>query len=124
MRNIFYALQIAIIFVASGWAHAHEGHNHLPVSPKKAVEIALETARTASETAQPELRLQQLDDSWRTLPTEAAKIQENGRGYYVVSVENKAQHKTLYVRILLNGQITDANFSGKFDEKPSVSNPR
>ena len=107
--------------MASGLANAHEGHNHLPVSPKKAVEIALETARAASETAQPELRLQQLDDSWRTLPTEAAKIQENGRGYYVVSVENKAQHKTLDVRILLSGQITGANFSGKFDEKPSVS---
>jgi hypothetical protein len=64
--------------------------------------------------------LERLDDSWRTLPVEASRIHENGRGYYVVSVENAAQRKTLYVQILLDGKITAANFSGKFDETASV----
>jgi hypothetical protein len=80
----------------------------------------LETARTASEAAQPALGLQRLDDSWGTLPVEAARIHENVHGYYVVGVKNASQNKTLYVRILLDGQITAANFSGKFNaEKPA-----
>ncbi|RYY73045.1 MAG: hypothetical protein EOO52_19430 [Gammaproteobacteria bacterium] len=120
MRKIFRVLAVSMIFVISGWAHAHEGHTHLPVTMKKAVEIALETARTASEEAQPALGLQRLDDSWRALPVEAARIHENVRGHYVVSVKNAAQNKTLYVRILLDGQVNAANFSGKFDdEKPA-----
>jgi hypothetical protein len=110
-------LAVAIIFGVSGWVHAHEGHAHVPVTMKKAVEIALETARTASQEAQPALGLQRLDDSWRALPVEAAQIHENQLGYYVVSVKNAAQNKTLYVRILLDGQITAANFAGKFDQK-------
>lgn len=117
MLKIFLGLAVAIIFVVSGSAHAHEGHAHLPVSMKKAIDIALETARTASVEAQSELGLQRLDNSWRTLPANAARIHENGRGYYVVSVENAAQRKTLYLRILLDGQINAANFSGKFDEE-------
>lgn len=81
---------------------------------KKVVDIALETARIASQEAQSELDLQRLDTSWRALPIEAARIYENGRGYYVVSVENPAQSETLYVRILLNGRVDAANFSGEF----------
>ncbi|MET0355768.1 MAG: DUF6488 family protein [Cellvibrio sp.] len=119
MRKIFHVLQITIIFAVSGWAYAHEGHTHLPlpVTMKKAVEIALETARTGTEETQPALGLQRLDASWRALPVEAAQIHENGRGYYVVSVKNAGQGKTLYVRILLDGQVDAANFSGKFDKE-------
>jgi hypothetical protein len=120
MRKIFRVLSVAIIFVVSGLTHAHEGHNHLPVTMKKAVDIALETARTASEEAQPALGLKQLDDSWAALPVEAARIHENVHGYYVVSVKNAARNKTLYVKILLDGQITGANFSGKFDKETSA----
>ena len=123
MRKIFHIIQIATIFMVSGWAYAHEAHNHnqFPVTMKKAVEIALETARTASEAAQPALGLQRLDNSWQALPIEAARIHENVHGYYVVSVKNPAQNKTLYVKILLDGKITGANFSGKFHEQPTAS---
>lgn len=112
--STFYVAIAVILLIAAGWTHAHEGHAHLPVTMKKAVDIALEIARDASQEAQPELELQRLDASWRVLPIEAARIYENGRGYYVVSVENPAQSETLYVRILLDGRVDAANFSGEF----------
>lgn len=100
---------------------AHEGHEHAPVTMKKAVEIALATARDASLSAQPGLELLQLDQSWRNLPASSAQIYENGRGYYLVSVANPAQAKTLYVRILLDGRVDAANFSGDFVSSAATS---
>lgn len=100
---------------------AHEGHEHAPVTMKKAIEIALATARDASINAQPALGLAQLDQSWRNLPASAAQIYENGRGYYLVSVANPAQAKTLYVRILLDGFVEAANFSGDFVSSSATS---
>jgi len=100
---------------------AHEGHEHAPVTMKKAVEIALAIARDASLNAQSGLGLPQLDQSWRNLPASAAQIYENGRGYYLVSVANPAQAKTLYVRILLDGRVDAANFSGDFVASAATS---
>lgn len=100
---------------------AHEGHAHVPVTMKKAVEIALATARDASLNVQPALGLPQLDQSWRNLPASAAQIHENGRGYYVVSVNNPAQAKTLYVRVLLDARVDYANFSGTFSASAATS---
>lgn len=112
--STFYVSMAVILLTVTAWTQAHEGHAHLPVTMKKAVDIALETVRNASQEAQSELDLQRLDASWRALPIEAARIYENGRGYYVVSVENAAQSETLYVRILLDGHVDAANFSGEF----------
>jgi len=78
-------------------------------------------ARDASLNAQPTLGLPQLDQSWRNLPASAAQIYENGRGYYLVSVANPAQAKILYVRILLDGRVVAANFSGDFVSSVATS---
>lgn len=102
------------------WVHAHEGHHHMPVTMKKAVEIALATSVDYTRKAPP-FGLPQLDDSWHNLPATAAQIHENGRGYYVVSVANPAQAKTLYVRILLDGTVEGANFSGEFSASAAAS---
>ncbi|MCE3252558.1 MAG: hypothetical protein K0Q67_1578 [Cellvibrio sp.] len=109
-----------VLWILSPWAQAHEGHEHMPVSIKKAVEIALATTR-AYTLAPPPFDLSQLDQSWRELPASAAQIHENGRGYYVVRVENPARAKTLYLRILLNGNIDGANFSGDFVSSAATS---
>ena len=85
-------------------ARAHEGHDHVPVTMKKAVEIGLVTTREYTRKVPP-FGLPQLDGSWYDLPDSAARIYENGRGYYVVSIENSAQAKTLYIRILLDGRV-------------------
>jgi uncharacterized membrane-anchored protein len=117
-------LQVSIVVIALlmlSIAQAHEGHDHAPVTMKKAVEIALATARDASLNAQPLLGLPQLDQSWRNLPASAAQIYENGRGYYLVRVANPVQTKTLYVRILLDGRVDAANFFGDFVSSAATS---
>lgn len=117
-------LQVSIsvlMLLAVPVTQAHEGHEHAPVTMKKAVEIALATARDASLSAHPGLGLLQLDQSWRNLPASSAQIYENGRGYYLVSVANPAQAKTLYVRILLDGRVDAANFSGDFVSSAATS---
>ena len=102
-----------ILWLLLPCAQAHEGHEHMPVSMKKAVEIALATTQDYTLNTPP-FGIAQLDKSWRELPVSAAQIYENGRGYYLVSVENSLQAKTLYLRILLDGSVDAANFSGTF----------
>ncbi len=114
MRRWLQVSIVVLMVLIVPVTQAHEGHEHAPVTMKKAVEIALATARDASINAQPALGLAQLDQSWRNLPAGAAQIYENGRGYYLVSVANPSQAKTLYVRILLDGRVDSANFSGDF----------
>lgn len=112
---------IVIVLALSPALHAHEGHDHAPVSMKKAVEIALASARDYT-LKQPPFGLKKLDGSWRDLPESAAQIHENGRGYYVVSLANPQQNETLYVRILLDGRVDGANFSGDFSASPPSPN--
>ncbi len=112
MRKLLQIVGATIVLFMVSVVQAHEGHEHGPVSMKKATEIALATARDASIKAQPALDLPQLDKSWRNLPESAAQIVENGRGFYWVKVENPAQAQTLYVRIMLDGRVDAANFSG------------
>jgi len=113
MNRLLKFSLLAIVLSFMPWVQAHEGHNHMPVTMKKAVEIALATTADYTRKAPP-FGLPQLDESWRNLPASAAQIHENGRGYYVVGIANPAQAKTLYLRILLDGSVDAANFSGVF----------
>lgn len=122
MRKLLQIFSATIMLMLVAVVQAHEGHEHGPVTMKKATEIALTTARDASLKAQPALDLPQLDKSWRNLPESAAQIVENGRGFYWVKIENPAQAKTLYVRIMLNGRVDIANFSG-VSTSSSAANP-
>lgn len=121
MRRLLPVSIAVLVLLTMLFAQAHEGHEHGPVTMKRAVEIALATAHDASLNAVPLLGLPQLDQSWRNLPASAAQIYENGRGYYLVSVANPAQAKTLYVRILLDGRVDAANFSGDFVSSVATS---
>ena len=121
MRRWLQVSIAVLVLLMASIAQAHEGHEHAPVTMKKAVEIALVIARDASLNAQPTLGLPQLDQSWRNLPASAAQIYENGRGYYLVRVANPAQAKILYVRILLDGRVVAANFSGDFVSSVATS---
>lgn len=121
MRRLLQVSIAVVVLIMMPFAHAHEGHEHGPVTMKRAVDIALATARDASLNAEPLLGLPQLDQSWRDLPASAVQIYENGRGYYLVSISNPAQAKTLYVRILLDGRVDAANFSGDFVSSAATS---
>lgn len=121
MRRLLQVSSAVLMLLILSIALAHEGHEHAPVTMKKAIEMALVIARDASLSAQPALGLPQLDQSWRSLPASAAQIYENGRGYYLVSVANPAQAKKLYVRIMLDGRVVAANFSGDFVSSVATS---
>lgn len=99
--------------IFSGLTLAHEGHNHMPVSMKKASELALAAAAEFTRT-KPSFADKPLTESWRDLPQSASTIYENGRGFYMVRVENEKAGKSLYVRVLLDGTIDSTNFSGNF----------
>ncbi len=55
-----------------------------------------------------------LPASWATLNQDKAAISEKGEGYYIVSVKNEEEKKTLFLLIGTNGNVYDANFTGLF----------
>ena len=91
---------------------AHGG-GHGPISQFKAVTITLDAADqfTAND---PGLGFGKLDSSWKGLSRDTSKVVTKGQGYYIVSVENKAEGKTMYVLMSASGDIYDANFTGEF----------
>lgn len=121
MRKLLRVFSPLLTLFFLSIAAAHEGHDHMPVTMKKAVEIALATARDASFAAQPALGLPQLEQSWRDLPVGAAQIVENGRGYYLVRVENPSQTKILHLKILLDGRVEAANVSDRVVSSAATS---
>ncbi len=56
-----------------------------------------------------------LDGTWGNTLDADKKISKKGKGYYIVSFDNKASNKMLYVLISDTGEIYDANYSGKFE---------
>lgn len=94
-------------------AAAHEGHNHAPVSIKSALEISVQSAKNYSIKASPFV-VGQLSASWASLSEQDAQIHENKLGYYVVSLHNPHEQRTLYFKILLDGTVAGANYTGNF----------
>ncbi|MEN0038747.1 MAG: DUF6488 family protein [Cellvibrio sp.] len=115
MKRLALLVCASLFLLVAPILSAHEGHDHTPVSMKKAVEIALATVHDYS-LKQPPFGLQSLDKSWRGLPQTAAQIHKNELGYYVVGVTNPQQGKTLYIRILLDASVTGANYTGEFSD--------
>lgn len=91
---------------------AHGG-GHGPISPRKAVSVALDAADQFT-TFDSGLGFGKLGSSWKGLSRDASKIVTKGKGYYIVSVANKAEDKTLFVLMSVAGDIYDANFTGDF----------
>jgi hypothetical protein len=93
-------------------ALAHGG-GHGPISQFKAVSIALDAADQFT-TFDSGLAFGQLESSWKGLPRDTSKVVTKSKEYYIVSVENKADSKTLFVLMSVAGDIYDANFTGEF----------
>ncbi|WP_039915216.1 DUF6488 family protein [Cellvibrio mixtus] len=122
-----YFLRITMICICSllGLAvYGHEGHEHGPVSIKSALEISIKTAGRYAGKLSP-YEAGKLANSWANLSRDDAKIHENKLGYYVVSLNNPQENKILYIKILLDGSIAGANYSGNFQavSAPSSSLP-
>ncbi len=55
-----------------------------------------------------------LDSSWKQLKEEDIQISLKKKGAVIVSFENKAKNKSLFVLLLDSGRYLSANFTGKF----------
>lgn len=98
---------------------AHDGHDHDNAyqDPVISVESALSVARQASaQMSQKDTgaAFGQLNKSWARIPIKNLALHQKGSGYYIISVLNMSEKKTLYVLMSDVGEIYDANFTGVF----------
>ena len=107
---------ILTLILLSGFQQAFAGrdHAHGPIPESSALQLAKEaTARLTEKDAG--LGFGKLPESWKATPAAAVKIHKKGSGYFIVSVPNTTEAKTIYVLISSNGEVYDANFTGDFD---------
>lgn len=113
MKSLMNLTCILFTLVIAPVAWAHEGHGHAPVSMKSAIGIGLEAAKRYTTMPSP-FEVDKLPLSWAQVSEANANIFENGRGYYVVSIVNPAEAKTIYIKIRLDGELIGANYTGDF----------
>ncbi|PUA28536.1 MAG: hypothetical protein B0W54_19055 [Cellvibrio sp. 79] len=113
MKYLLRSLVFGISCLLALASYGHEGHEHGPVSIKAALEIGLKAVKNYSIKPSPFV-VGQLPASWASLTEDDAKIHENKIGYYIVRVENMQEKQTVYLKILLDGTIKDANYTGIF----------
>ena len=95
-------------------SYAHGDHQHEPIAKASVVAIASDVAiDLASRDAG--LGFGQLAESWASIEKENIEIYKKGQGYYIASVQNNSEQKTLYVLMSDQGEVYDANFNGTFD---------
>lgn len=92
---------------------AHEGHAHSSITEPAAIVVGRDyAAQLTQEDAGYDFGM--LPASWRSIPVKNAKLHRKGDGFYIVTVTNEAEQKTLHVLITSNGDVSNANFSGEF----------
>ncbi len=105
-------LSLSLLMPPLALSHSdHDGHSGAPSNDVQAMEAATEYVRSAVEKSELVAGVA-LDASWQA-GTEA-KIHERHVRYFIVSLYNASQEKTLYVLLGPDGQVHDANFDGAF----------
>lgn len=107
---------ITLLLFSTQLVFAHSsGHGGPPISEEQAVSVATESV-TIIVDQQVNIENSQLDASWNIIPAADKRIYKKGRGYFIVSFNNKPQDKTLYVLLSDQGEFYNANYSGKFTD--------
>tara|TARA_R110002073_G_scaffold2938_5_gene19539 strand:- start:106864 stop:107208 length:345 start_codon:yes stop_codon:yes gene_type:complete len=110
--NMIKSAIIALACSLSGMAFSHGSHT--PVSPAEALNIAKYVAVKLSEEDRG-MGFGKLDESWNSIPEDNINLDKTGPGFYIVTIENGREERTLYVLMSNTGEVYDANFSGKFE---------
>jgi len=116
MKILIAALIASLLFVAQNVA-AHGDHGYEPpreISESVALIIA-QRATTSMSKKDSGLGFGQLNESWSEIPSKDVSMHKQGKGYYVISVLNKKEEKTVYVLMSNFGEVYDANLIGEFD---------
>ena len=107
-------LCMAIIFSAQ-LAFAHDGEHHYGESiNKEEAIIAASEGINAVISQGIEIKGIELDESWGDIPLADKSIVKETDSYYIVSLKNAKQDKTIYVLLSDKGEFYDANYSGEF----------
>ncbi len=109
LKQFFLVLSLLCVWQT---ANAHSG-GHGPVTEKQAIEIASQTA-SQFVSFDPGLGFGKLDASWNRVPSDNKQVYKTGDGYYIISIVNPVEGKTLYVLVSIGGEVYDANFTGVF----------
>ena len=110
----YISIAFSLVLLCSHHAFSHGDHDHDPISESQAVLLAADVAKKLSEK-DVGLNIGKLPDSWKSIPDDGVLMHKKGKGYYIVSVENKEEKKSLYVLMSSDGEVYDANFSGIFE---------
>ncbi len=114
--KILPSVFIVVILLVSHSLFAHiGGHEPIQITEPTAQAIALQVADNLS-SKDAGLGFGKLSETWTSLTAESTAIFEKGTGYYVVSVNNEKEDKTLYVLMTDTGDVYDVNFTGEFED--------
>lgn len=107
-------LLVFVVLGASGVLAHSDGHAPAtPISTEQAIELAANAVvELASRDAN--LGFGRLKPSWTRVPAKARKVHLVLDSYIIVSIQNEAEDKTLYVLMSDTGGVIDANLTGKF----------
>lgn len=101
-----------MLMLLSQPVYSHVG-GHGPVSEKEAIYIASQISRQFIDM-DPGLGFGKLNKSWKNIAEDKQSVYKSGDGYYIISIENTIEEKTLYILMSIQGEVYDANFSGAF----------
>ncbi len=112
MKIMSFILSVFLLFNITA-VLAHSDHAHAPITSGKAIAIAGAVVENlASQDVG--LGFGQLAKSWVGIADNHISVHSKKKDYYVVSVVNPKEKRTLYVLMSVAGEVYDANFTGVF----------
>jgi hypothetical protein len=115
-KLLIWTLAFALSSVSS--VYAGSGHDHGYGGSAMSEQMAIiAVSRDIKDIISQEIKIEgeKLDKSWEDLPLSNKAINIKGTGYYIISLKNDTQRKTLYVLLSDKGEFYDANYSGTFE---------
>jgi hypothetical protein len=115
--KFFLSLLFSFVLSITQQANAHGDHEYQQprVISETVAFVVAQRAVMSMSRKDAGLGFGQLSESWLTVAKQDMAIYRKGVGYYVTSVLNKHEEKTLFVLMSDSGEVYDANFSGQFD---------
>ncbi|GEM_PF-1277699 len=113
-RNVRMRFLAVLLFSAfiTQQAVAH-GNHRSPITQDQALKIAVQVSQGFTGV-DPQLGFGTLPESWKDVGVADAAIHQRGRGYLILKVVNPADEQSLYILMSDEGEVFDANLTGKF----------
>ena len=113
LKSLLLGFFAVLFSVQLAFAHG-AGHGGPAITDEVAITTASENLTLLIEQ-NVEIESATLNASWGTLSDANKAIYQKGDGYVIVSFDNPAESKTLYILLSDQGEFFDANYSGKFE---------